>query len=91
MLESLEYKDLKCLRLPSNVRIAKKPKSVADLYSKILDAHLPLRIKILSIVLGKFGKVACWRPPNPPTPPPPPLDWCPHLGEILDPPLRVLD
>ena len=30
--------------------------------------------------LGKFGKIVCWRPP-------PPESWCPHHGEILDPPL----
>ena len=31
--------------------------------------------------LGKFGKIVCWRPPE---------SWCPHLGEILDPPLCFL-
>ena len=29
--------------------------------------------------LGNFGKIVCWRPPE---------SWRPHLGEILDPPLR---
>ena len=28
---------------------------------------------------GKIGKIVCWRPPE---------SWCPHLGEILDPPLK---
>ena len=32
--------------------------------------------------LGEFGKIICCQPP-----PPPPESWCPHLGEILDPPL----
>ena len=29
---------------------------------------------------GKFGKIVCWRPPW--------GNWCPLIGEILDPPLE---
>ena len=34
--------------------------------------------------LRKFGKIVCWRPPLPGS-------WRPLLGEILDPPLLVLE
>ena len=40
----------------------------------------PWRVQILSIsFLGNFGKIVCWRPRG---------GLAPHLGELLDPPLR---
>ena len=58
--------------------------TVADLDSKILDAHPPspppLESKFFQFhaVLGKFGKIVCWRPLK---------GWYLHLDGILDPPL----
>ena len=53
--------------------------AVADLHSKILDAHPPPGLNSYNFMqfLGKFGKIVCC----------PPRVWHPNLEEILDLPL----
>ena len=56
--------------------------AVANLHSKILDAHPPWGSKFFQFhaVFGKFWQNRMLAPPL--------GSWCPLLGEILDPPLN---
>ena len=53
--------------------------TVGDLRGGASDTNGGLNSFNFMQFLGKFGKTVCWRPLE---------GWCPHLGEILDPPLN---
>ena len=56
--------------------------AVADLHSKILDAPPGRNSFNFMQFLGNLGKIVCWHPPG---------GLVPHLREILDPPLTVVN
>ena len=47
----------------------------------VLGGGVYLGCRVYLQFLGTFGKIVCWRSPLPPG------SWCPHLLEILYPPL----